>query len=363
MAQAIGPARAALAFGMGPIELLHPDPPSRFGGAPGRNAYVELHNLVAAAEHARDFGPSDRVRISRQHGVDLARAFLAERVALYQAVLDDRLADADLDGEDRETLAHLADTLALRPADLRATHERAFGTVVSEAVADDYLSVSERLLIYKLQHLLGLDPLLADGAYDVIARERLLVTVAHALADGELGSDEEAQIALAESSLSVELPPDVRAMLDQARRRWQARRGTVPTARVDVRLNAKEVGRYQAPARWSFVDVSRLERRFGDQVLHSGRTAGLLVPDHVLSGRPRTGSAALTSQRLVLQPDSGLPDEYRLGSVLQTLRFRNGIVVRMQNGRRLYLDLGRDLDAFYAVLYRVVEAGAAAAPD
>ncbi len=348
---------------MGPLDLLRPDPPPRFGGAPDRNAYVELHNLIAAAERAREFGPSDRVRISRQHGVDLARAFLAERVALYQTILDDRLAGGDLDADDRGVLEHLAATLALRPVDLRAVHERAFGAAVSEAVADDYLSVSERLLIYKLQHVLGLDPRVADGAYGVIARDRLLRTVAQALSDGELGPDEEAQIALAESALSVELPPDVEAMLSQARSRWRARRGAMPTAKVDIRLDGKEIGRYQTAAQWSFVDVPRLETRFGASVLHSGRTSGLAMPGHVLSGRTRTGTAALTSQRLILEPDSGLPDEYRLGSVVQTLRFRNGVVVRTRNGRRIYVDPGRDLDAFYAVLYRAVEAGRAASPD
>lgn len=348
---------------MGPLDLLRPDPPSRFGGEPDRNAYVELHNLVAAAERARDFGPSDRVRISRQHGVDLARAFLAERVALYQAVLDDRLADGDLGGEDRGLLGHLAATLALGPADLRATHERAFGAAVSEAVADDVLSVPERLLLYKLQHLLGLDPRLAAGAYDVIARERLLKVVAGALRDGELGPGEEAQVALAESSLGVELPPDVRAMLARGRRRWQARHGELRAAEVDVELGPSETGRYQADARWAFVDGGRLEARLGARVVHGGRTAGLAVPPGAISGRVRRGRAVLTSRRLVLVPQAGLPDEYRLDRVVQTLCFRDGVVVRMRNGRRVYLDPGDDLDAFYAVLYRTVQAVAAAAPD
>ena len=70
----------------------------------------------------------------------------------------------------------------------------------------------------------------------------------------------------------------------------------------------------------------------------------------------------LTSHRLALTPDNGLPDEYRLDRVVQTLRFRDGVVVRMRGGRRIYVDPGADLDAFYAVLYRTVQA-AAAAPD
>ena len=339
---------------MGPFDLLRPAPAPRFGGPPARNAFVELHNLVAAAESVQDFGPSDRGRISRQHGVDLAREFLAERVAMYQALLDDRLANADLDADDRAVLAHVARTLALSAADLRPSHERAFGTAVSQAVADDCLSVEERLLIYKLQHVLGLDPRLAEGAYDVIARERLLKTVADALCDGVLAPDEEARIALAESALSVELPAEVQAMLAKARQRWTVRHGAMPTADLDVMLQPGEEGRYQTRGQWAFVDTGALEDRIGPSVLHSGRTSGLVLPERVLSGRLRTGEIALTSRRILLTPDSGLPDSYRIDHVIQSLRFRNGTVVRTRAGRRVYLDAGDERETLYAVLYRVL---------
>ena len=339
---------------MGPFDLLRFAPAPRFGGPPARNAFVELHNLIAAAGSVREFGPSDRARISRQHGVDLARDFLPDRQAMYQALLDDRLANADLDAQDRSILAHVAATLALRPADLRPAHERAFGSVVSQAIADDCLSVEERLLIYKLQHLLGLDPRLADGAYDVIAREHLLKAVAESLCDGELTPDEDARIALAESALSITLPPEVRAMLAQARRRWRIRRGDLPVTDLDVMLHPSEVGRYQSRGRWAFVDARRLEAQCGSSVLHTGQTAGLRVPEDAFSGRVHQGTLALTSRRLVLVLDSGLPDEYELERVAQTLRFRDGIIVRTKAGRHLYLDLGDETEVFYALLYRAL---------
>ena len=340
--------------GMGPFDLLRPEPARRFGGPPERNAFVELHNLIAAAESVQDFGPSDRGRISRRHGVDLAREFLPERAAMYQALLDDRLADGDLDAQDRAVLAHVARTLALSAADLRPAHERAFGTAVSQAVADDCLSVEERLLIHKLQHVLGLDPRLAEGAYDVIAREHLLKAVAQALCDGALAPDEEARIALAESALSVALPPEVQAMLAQARQRWTARHGAMPTADLGVALQPGEEGRYRTRGQWAFVNADALERHVGPAVLHAGRTAGLVLPERVLSGRVRTGEIALTSHRLLLTPDAGLPDAYRLDRVIQSLRFRNGIIVRTRAGRRVYLDAGDERETLYAVLYRTL---------
>ncbi len=339
---------------MGPFDLLAPAPPRRFSGDDPRNAYVELHNVIAAAASVDEFGPADRVRISRAHGVDLARSFLAERLALYQVLLEDRLANADLDREDRRVLAHVAQTLALTPAELRGPHERAFGTAVTQAVSDDCLSVEERLLLYKLQHLLGLDPDIADGAYDVLARERLLKVIAGALCDGELSPDEGDEIARVRELLSLTIPSEVQSMMEQARARWQVRRGTLPKVAVPIPVETSEAGRYVARATWSFLNVDRLEEHMGRGVLHNGRTAGLIVPSHVLTGRQRRGRVVLTSRRLVFLPDAGLPDEYRLDRFVQLLRFRNGIVVRTKSDRRVYFDPGDDNETFYSLFYRAV---------
>ena len=63
----------------------------------------------------------------------------------------------------------------------------------------------------------------------------------------------------------------------------------------------------------------------------------------------------LTTRRLVLAPDdSAVPDAYRLDTIAQLLRFRNGTIVRTQSEQRLALDPGDDNDVFYSVLYRLV---------
>ena len=46
--------------------------------------------------------------------------------------------------------------------------------------------------------------------------------------------------------------------------------------------------------------------------------------------------------------------QVRLDRVLQTLRFRDGTVVRTRNERHVYLDPGDDNEAFYAVLHRTL---------
>ncbi|WP_412060925.1 hypothetical protein [Rubrivirga sp. IMCC45206] len=339
---------------MDPLDLLTPDPPGRFGKAPEWNAYVELHNVVAAAASAVEFGPSDRVRISERHGVDLSRAFADERRGLYQTVLDHRLRDGDLSGPDRHLLGHLARTLALSAADLRPVHERAFGVAVTQAIADDCLSVDERLLLFKLQHLLGLDPRVAEGAYDILARERLLRVVAAALCDGELSPEEDAEIERVRQALSLEPPAGFEAMLEQARIRYQTRRGRLPEVEAPVPLPARETARMTAPIRWSGVDGPALRTAIGPKALQSGRTSGKTVPDRVFKGRQAVGDVILTDRRILLRAGAQAPREIRLSTLAQILRFRNGTVVRTKVDRYVYLDPGDRNEAFYAVLHRLL---------
>ena len=342
---------------MGPLDLLTPEPDPLFGGPPPRNAYVELHNLIAAAESASEFGPADRDRISERWGVDLAASFLAERAALYQALLDDRLDAGDLGGADRALLDHVADTLALSGADRRPVHERAFGRAVEQAVADDALSDDERRLLYTLQHTLGFDPQVTDGVYGVFARRRLVAAVARVLADGEVSPDEAEAVARAREALSAEVPADLAARIAQAAARWQLRHGSLPTVRVGIELEPDEVGHlWNLRTRWRGVSGDRLraasERH--EAALQTGRTAGLRVPGSTLSGATETGDLVVTSQRLVLRPARGLPDEVPLRLIAESFRFSNGVVVRTRGGRLVFLDLDGGEDAFHTVLLRLL---------
>ena len=341
---------------MGPFDLLRPEPAPRFGGPPARNAFVELHNVIAAAESLGDFGPDDLDRISRQHDVDLHVEFFAERAALYRRLLDDRLANGDLDAEDRLILAHVARTLALSPTDLRADHERAFGRAVSEAVSDDCLDIEERLLLYKLQHLLGLDPRLADGAYSVLARERLLVTVARVLCDGALSPEEEAEVERVRTDLSLDVPEPVAEMLRAARRRWDVRHGEMPEVEAEVTLLKGETAHIVVRGTWRNVDGASLKAvsMKHREALRTGMTQHLLVPKAVLFGRTELGRVLVTDRRVVLLPDRGVPDDYSHPSLVQTLRFENGIVLRTRGDRRVFLNVEGDQSSFYTVLFRAV---------
>ena len=345
---------------MGPLDLLPYDPPDRSGREPARNALVELHNVVAAAESVADFGPDDRRRIASQRGVDLDAGFLRERIAVYDALLTDALADGALLDADRERLAHVAATLGLSAGDLRGVHRSAFGAAVELALADDGLSVDERLHLYTLQHTLGLDARVADGAYDVLAREHLLRTVAQVLSDGELTDDEAARLVAMQADLSVTIPPRVHAMLDAAWRRWQLRTAPLPTVDAPVRLRSGERAHAVVLVGWRRIEASAL--RFTTDVTGvvqkmDAAQARLvrLQPANLRGMAP--AQAIVTGQRVrFFAPDLALVD-IPMTSVYGVTRFANAIALWVSGDRVVLVTSDTDEAALATVLWRLVHDG------
>ena len=331
---------------MGPFDLLYPDPPDRRGREPDRNAWVELHNVVVAADDLDELAPDHIARIRRQRGVDLGERFYAERLALYQRFLDWTLEDGDFSDRNRALLSALARTLDLRTPDLTGPHQRAFGNAVHGALADDCLSVDERLLLYKLQHTLGLDPALADGAFEVMARERLLVTVARVLCDGELSPEEAEEVERAQRDLGVSVTEGVARMLDGAATRWRVQRGELAEVDTGLPLPAEERGHLVIPARWRAVNTPRLKSVFSDpdsrKALHTGDTYHYRMPPVVLRGTRRTGKVVLTNKRFLLVPSGEAPRSHSHASLLRARRFSNGVLLDVKGDRAVFIESDDD---------------------
>lgn len=323
----------------------------------GRAAYIELHNLIAAAAGSQEYGPDDLVRIGRRHGVDLREAFQTERLAIYAAHLHHALACGAFGEAEGAALAHLARTLHLDATVLRLLHEEAFGRTVSETVSDDGLSVEERLLLYTLQHTLGLDPAEADSAYEAAARERLLVTVARVLCDGELSPAEGKTIAALERALDVRVPGRVAALLDEAAHRWHVLNGPLPRVDVLARLLPGEVGHFSTIGVWREVNYARLRGLLRDhrEKLHRGQTADLDVPEGAFLGRKwHEGRIEVTSRRIVLLRDGHKPVAHGLASLAGVELYLNGVRVSVKGARSLFLNAGRDNGALHATLWRAL---------
>ncbi|MEM6326411.1 MAG: hypothetical protein AAF791_04770 [Bacteroidota bacterium] len=339
-----------------PFDLLAPHPPDRRGREPEVNAWIELHNLLAAAESLDDLEPDPIGRIRRQRGVDLAEGYYDERLAFYTRILDWTLEDGDFPEADRQLLTVVAATLHLTSADLEGAHQRAFGTAVDRSLADDCLDVDERLLLYKLQHTLGLDPNLADGAFEVLARERLLVTVARALCDGELSPEEAREVQRAQRNLGVNVPDRVKAMLDRAARTWTLRHGDLPPVPTDLALPEAETGRYVASAQWRRVDLERLHAVYSDPdsrlALDSGETYHLRVPPVAQRGITVAGRIVLTDARIHFDGRGRKPSARALGDLHRVLRFQNGVLVEWKGDRATFITTTEDA-AFIRALARL----------
>ncbi len=339
------------------LEYEEPEPLDRaIGVQPKWNAWVEIHNLIAAAASIRDYGPADALRICREYGLDFVTSFGAERVGLYRTFLDYCLDRGDLAERDRRVLAHLADTLRLTNADLQPVHERAFGRTVSNVLSDDCVSLEERLLLYKLQHTLGLDPRMADGTYEAVARERLLTTVAHAVCDGMLSPEERKEIEALRAEVGIEIPPTVEKLLAEAARNWAIQHGPLPTVSVGILLLPAEYGHFQTAGQWQRLNYARLRVALSAQriSLTKGDTDRLVVPRQAVSGKLYNGLIIVSNKRLIMKPERLEPVAYYVQSLGEIERYRNGLRVGLPEDRSLFLDAGRASRALHSVLFRLL---------
>lgn len=326
------------------------------GVEPKWNAWVELHNLIVAAETAHDFGPGDVRRIGREHGVNFYKSFRAEQRNLYSAYLDYCLDNGDLADAERDVLARLAHTLILSSHDLQPVHERAFGRTVSDVLSDDCVTIEERLLLYKLQHTFGLEADLADATYEEMARAKLLKAVAHALCDGMLSPDERKHIEALEAEFGVDIPPSVASLLEQAADAWAILHGSLPRVDVGLRLLPGEVGHFLAPGKWKRLNYARLRVLLGSHRarFNLGDTEGLRIPAKALWGRQREGQIVVVSKRLVLITRRSDLIAYRLSSLRAIERYANGLRVGLPDNHSLFIDAGRANRVLYSILDRLM---------
>lgn len=347
---------------MGPLELLPLEEPGRLdralGRRPARNAWVELHNLIAAAGSAREFGPEALQRIGRRYGVDLYTAFFEERLGLYAALLDDALHGGALTGAERRALAHVALTLGLDPEDLAPVHDRAFGRVVGEVLADDCLSVEERLLLYTMQHTLAIGRR-AETDYARAARERLVRAVAHALCDGALSPDEDEHLRAQAAALDTTLPDEVQPMLARARRIWSLRRAELEPLRIALPVKAQRGERcyFKGPVAWRAFNA-RVELRDGRWSVHPddrGHASKRVAQAH----RARTrdvGTVYLTNRRVLLEPPSGHTVRLALRHVAAVQQVRSGVLLLRDGTRQYALHPREDAERFGVLIQRLVHA-------
>ena len=311
------------------IPLLPPASPGPLdrlrGKGPERNAFVELHNLVAAAGGWWAFGPDDVLRIERAHGADLRGGFFEERKRLYGAVLTACVQDGVLDPSERDGLAHLARTLFLHPTDLAGAHEEAFGFALAEAVADGCLTVEERLALYQMQHGLRISDRTADRAYRERAERRLTQTIADALCDGELDPDEKATIAAQADALSLDLPDDIARELRAAEEAYHSRRRPLRSIGGDLpvaRLRGEELYFVQRARWWRYWQDEPVAEAFAlGAAGGSERVERVRERKRGMEGRRpmRSGTLFLTDRRLVFHAQDSLGHTKVIGVALRSV--------------------------------------------
>ncbi|MEO1075914.1 MAG: hypothetical protein AAFX41_08105 [Bacteroidota bacterium] len=263
-----------------------------FRSAPRRNAFVELHNALAAATSVWDLGPADTLRISREHGVDLTTEFAAERHDFYVRHLTHVLNAADFGDAEVHTLAHLARTLFLTPADLHHAHDAAFDAEVQRAAADHHLTPDETLRLAALARAFDIEAT-ASERVSAALRSRVIDTAAHFLSDDELDDDEAATLDEALATLAEPLPSDLMEQLHRARQRWLLRHGPLPVVDIPLpkTLRRGEVVRFYARLTSAGLPRRGLLKTFANALTRPGATS---------PGAPTETQLYLTEHRVLV---------------------------------------------------------------
>lgn len=256
--------------------------------------------------------------------------------------------------DDARALGAVARTLALDPADVRTLHAHAFGTAVEAALADDCLTVEERLHLHTLQLTLGLDDATGAAMVDGRARRHLLKTVARALCDGMLSPDEAAAVAHAVEALGVGLPAEIAAMLNAAAVRWEREAAPMPAIATRLRLADGETVHALLSAEWTHKRADALERAFADGV-EEPDTVRLRFPWSRFMAPLTSGRVVLSSQRLLLLGAERATERIALAEVAEALAFADALVIRIRNdSRRLVLRLDAEAPRFADLLARAL---------
>ncbi len=338
---------------MGPLDLL-PEAEGPLG------AFVELHNLIAAAESPADFSAADRDRIARERGVDLKTAFRDERLGVYAVLFGD--AREALTPETVRALGAVARTLALDPADVQTVHARAFGDATEAALGDGRLTPEERLTLHAFHQTLGLDDATGAAVLDVTARQHLTETVARVLTDGRLSPAEAAEVAAAAEALGGAVPADVAAMLDHAGSAWSDA-APLPTIVTGVPLSDHELAYADVAARWVSARPDALKHAIGSGIWDLP-LADISFPWAPVVSHVRTGRLVVTDYRLIVF-DEALPlRTIPLATIAEVAVFADALVLRLTNDSlRLLIGTGNEAEPFACVLRSAIRARPDRQPD
>ena len=214
------------------------------GRRPKENAFLEIHNVVAALPIYHISEDAITACLSR-YGITQEEA-KPRLLNIYSQVLEYFLKDLLISDDEVEQLRHLATIFKLSFDEVSQIHTELvyphYEKAVRQALRDRHLSDDENAALDNLCIKLRIPESAADEIYKKHAVPIYNQVMSEALADEMLTPEEETELEEVAKALKLNIRYDekLESILDRARRLWRIAQGELPVLTVPVNLQLNE---------------------------------------------------------------------------------------------------------------------------
>lgn len=331
-----------------------------FNRRPKENAFIEVHNLIAAMLI---------YQVSYEAVSDILSSYGTNRedgksrlLNIYAEVLAFLVRDKDLSNDEVEQLEHLQTILGLSAEEVAQIkiavvypyYERA----VKIALLDKKLSEEESASLDKLAQQLRISEQTASAIYQKQAQAIYQQSINQALADHQLSPDEERELEELARNLHAVVSTDYQTQqaLERFRWLWQIAQGQLPQLSVPIHLQRNE---YCA----AFVQTNHYEMRTVTKaVRYSGYSASTSIMGiRFRSGTVRSqritqnvqhhldsGTLYFTSKRLLMNGRQKTA-QYPLSKIIGASFYADGMIVERDSGKDQIFLFNGDMEWIQAI--------------
>ncbi|MCB9436302.1 MAG: hypothetical protein H6673_04820 [Anaerolineales bacterium] len=302
--------------------------------------------------------------IAVSYQVNLTKEFPTALVGFYRDYLRQCLQDRVISEAEAEDLAHLKLVLGLNDQTVDAIHHEVIHAVyeasVEDVLADGRLDADEQRFLERLQYDLKLSDDIAHAIYAREAKDYITRYYQYIVGDERLSPEEEQELNAIARSLGVDIDVDehTQSALNKYRLYWVIENGRLPHLEASVALQPDEQCYLEVDSAWYEPRLKTLAERISHVRFYKSAYQRVTHLDELSLAEDDwrqidTGRVSLTNQRLILSGKAA-HDEIALDKILDVQVYRNGLEVISTSGTSPFLAIDKGLDIFLVLLGRAI---------
>ncbi|OJW96317.1 MAG: hypothetical protein BGO70_01140 [Bacteroidetes bacterium 43-93] len=336
---------------------------------PEENAVIALNNLLAS-KPIESVTEQDVQEIEQKYRVNLQREFHLNLEEFYAVYFNHYLRHGCIDTDAKKVLSNLRRILRLSEDSIRTLQikigERVYRQKHEEAVADGTFTNEKKISLNTLAMDIGLPDDISRKISEEVRIACIKKFVAEIVEDQRLSPQEDRKLQQMAKNLEVDLSytPETKQQLNKLRLYWALENETLPEVKTSISLYKNEICHLIIPGvAWCEMRTVRTH------VSTVGYSTSIRIAKGIYlrstSHKPRSysteqlkqldrGTLYLTSKRILV---TGTHKSYniRLEKILEFDPYKDGIEIRKDAGRNVFLMFSEQLDIICIMLGRLLE--------